>query len=251
MEKRKFFRKKGLFWLGLFCIVGRFVFSAEEVMMENYKVNFRRQILYRDKCALELGYISLFTRETPEKNKYVVSDYTFDPRRLEEREGYKEYNYSRTWEELGFSCEANTKLYPTKVVYTISYKFSKEWTGGLYINPWIDDNLILGSRYRVVDIDGLTDGGIVEASDKKYVTIPRGRYTFQQIDIFPKEGGQITYRLKNEHPSVQHECLWVDLIGPEGKLNPTGIRLRLVQIPPEDKFPAGYSNKITLEVEFK
>ncbi len=229
-----------------------FAFATEDIVKETYRVTIRGKLIYKDKCALDLGHMSLASKDKGEKK---IADRPIDPRKAVAKEGYQECTYSRTWEEAGFTYETNTKFYPRKVVHTISYKFTKEWKGFLYINPWIDSSLVLGAAYKAIDADGLESEGVVQASLKKYTFIPHG-YNLKELELQLVEGGLIRYKVENKNPLREKsawaaDSLFVDLMGEDGKLGRTGVRLDLQQKPPGRVFPAGYSNQIILEIEFE
>lgn len=237
--------------------------AAQNIVMENYRVKGSGgdiEIIYKGKCALILGYTVLNRKGTKEGK---IDFHAMDIKKVVAKDGYQEINFSNTWEKAGFSCEARTRLYPKKVEYRMFYKFTNAWEGNLYISPFIDPSLVIGAKYRATDEDGLVSEEIIEGAARRYICIPSG-VNLKAIEIWPAGGGKITYRVEEKNPLRQNPrknlwagiCLLLNLkTTSDKKASEAGIvrdiRLNLRQIPPNELFPAGYTNEIIVEAEFE
>jgi len=158
-----------------------------------------------------------------------------------------------TVEQLGFTCETHVRLSPNRMLYTITYRFARELKDHhIYLNPALADEFALGAGYRAVDVDGLASEGVVKPWPGVYRQIPRKDIGLREL-VLIKDGLSFTLSLACERPSTEAHNLRLDFVRENGEFAgrtpDRHARLWLTLKTPDNIFPAGYENRLTLKVE--
>ena len=242
--------------LTLCCVVmGLAVFSTEvkseiigdggqkTIEMKKYSVELPHfiSINYKGKVALSIGYIEL----QGEGEKQIIAGGPLC--RIINREDKPDMK-ELTWESDKnpiFSCKSKMELYDSKVIYTLTYEFHKDFKGSIYMLPGIEPAFVLGSSYKAIKADGAIEEGQIPNVTNVYTGIPRHTH-LSEATIHTKEHGTIIYRLTMEDYPKEAQSIRIP-VTTDGK---TDVRLMLCQGKPAG-FPSGYSNEIKIEIEFE